>query len=401
MKALLLLGLVLSLAIACGPSSQDGGEGPGPGDDGTGDDSDGDDGDDGDQTPATCDNAAACNANQVCDPQSHECAGGLDCTTAAECGAGALCDAGGACVKNTTGGICEGDTMCLSGETCMEGYCGCDGVAFEATPVRPNMLIVLDRSVSMDESGGTGGSKWTIAENSLNGLLDEYGTRARFGLNMFADDGWCGSGYTSVPPGDDTESDIRDDVASADPDSNTPIVATMASLVGYSGLMETTRPNYVLLLTDGAESCDDFTTESVTDLREQDQPVKTFVVGFGSGVNEDQLNALATEGGTALAGDTKYYQADNASQLNTAIDTILGSVLSCSYTLDQVPEDLADLYVYQDDTTVGRDEGHVNGWDYDAGSGSITFYGAACEAMQGGAVTDLNIVYGCPSPAVD
>ena len=76
-------------------------------------------------------------------------------------------------------------------------------------------------------------------------------------------------------------------------------------------------------------------------------------------------------------------------------------MLSCSYSLDQVPDDVSDLYVYQDDVSVARDPGHTDGWDYDASTETLTFYGAACDALESGDVTDLNIVYGCPSAAVD
>ena len=100
-------------------------------------------------------------------------------------------------------------------------------------------------------------------------------------------------------------------------------------------------------------------------------------------------------------GTPHYYQANNATDLSNALTTILGTVLSCSYTLDQVPEDLADLYVYQDDTAIDLDTTHTNGWDYDPATGELTFYGAACEAMENGSVTDLNIVYGCPGVDVE
>ena len=43
----------------------------------------------------------------------------------------------------------------------------------------------------------------------------------------------------------------------------------------------------------------------------------------------------------------------------------------------------------------------TDGWDFDAGSNTITFYGAACESLQDGEVNDLQIVYGCPSSPVD
>ena len=57
---------------------------------------------------------------------------------------------------------------------------------------------------------------------------------------------------------------------------------------------------------------------------------------------------------------------------------------------------MAELYVYENQQAISRDTSHGNGWDYDAGSNQVTFYGAACTALQSGQVTDLTIVYGCP-----
>ena len=50
--------------------------------------------------------------------------------------------------------------------------------------------------------------------------------------------------------------------------------------------------------------------------------VKTYVVGFGSGVDAATLNSMATAGGTAKVGTSKYYTASNAVELSSALATI-------------------------------------------------------------------------------
>ena len=392
MRAHLAIPLALLLS-ACGPSS--GGD--------TGGDDDSEDPGDGDGDPITCDNASDCSADQVCNPADDMCASDVPCSVAADCGNGALCEGGG-CVPNGTGGQCADTSECPTGETCDEGHCGCDAVAFHAEAVKPNMLIVLDKSVSMldpvdcDFFSCTP-SKWSIAKTALRAILDDFGPGVRFGLDLFASNNDCSAGSVVVDIGDGTAPTIQTRINNTSPNSNTPIVASMAALVGNPSLMDPDRPNYIMLVTDGGESCDDWSTQGVTQLRNQTPEVKTFVVGFGGGVVPAQLNAMAVEGGTARTGTTKYYKADSAAQLSDAFESIVGSVLSCSYALDQVPEEVDDLYVFGNGELIDRDP--VNGWDYDPDTNTVTLYGAACDELQSGETADLKIVYGCPDPDVE
>ena len=390
-----LLATVVTIIIgACGPSS---------GMNGGGDDDDGDGSGGGDAAPPTsCSNASDCGGDQVCNPADNECASDVPCESAAQCGNGGVCNEAGSCEPNETGGECADDNNCLEGDTCNDGHCGCNGVAFQAMPVVPNMLIVLDRSGSMDEQGGTGGKKWDIARAALNQILDDHGNNVRFGLDMFASDNGCGAGDINVDIGPGTANAISSAFMSATAESGTPIYSTMNALRSYGGLKDTAHSNYVLLLTDGKEECSwSDPAAPVQQLRNQSPSVKTFVVGFGSGVNTAQLNDMATKGGTARAGSPKYYQANNATDLSNALAAILGTVLSCTYTLDQVPEDLDELYIYQDEVGIDRDTTHTDGWDYDPATCELTFYGAACDALESGEVSDLAIVYGCPGVEVE
>jgi hypothetical protein len=413
------LAVLSALFLACGGSGTGGGSGSDGGGGGGGGDAGGSGG---------CTNATQCDGEQVCNPDTGECEAGGPCEAHGDCGPGAYCQ-DGTCAPNETGGPCDGDGNCPAGDTCIDGFCGCEGEAFAAMPIVPNMMIVYDKSGSMEEdldgdcplfnNGETscdypphGSSpdpnpafdapdKWTVAEGGLDMVLTSHGPKVRFGLVTFSSDGDCGAGNVRVAIGPTTEADIRTTIAGTSPRGSTPIGDTLADLVGNQSLQDTSRTNYVLLITDGQETCGGNPTAAARNLFQQTPRVRTFVVGFGGGVDANELNDIATEGGTARPGPTKYYQADNAAELQAALDTILGSVLSCEYQLDQVPEDLADLYVYADGTLVDRDPSQSEGWDYDPASGTITFYGQVCRDLQDGTINDLNIVYGCPDPDVE
>ena len=390
----LITGSALSLLLvaACavdgnpgGGAQADAGPGADAGGGSTGDDS--------------CDSARDCPGDQVCDPDTDRCAD-LPCTTHGECGTGGYCTDGGTCADNSTGGPCDESVNCSAGETCVGGFCGCEGLSVAAEPVAPNMLVVLDRSDSMNDEVG-GESKWDIAGEAMSLILTTYGDRVRFGLSMYASvtnpgGNACNPGDLDVDVGDGTATAVQMAISNTDAATNTPIGSTLQARVGYSGLADTAHPNYILLLTDGAETCDGDGVDAVQTLRAQTPEVKTFVVGFGGEVDEDSLNAMATEGGTALPGDPAYYQADDAAALNQAFESIIGTALACSYQLSEEPSSPDGIYVYFDGTAVERDTTGAGGWDYDEASNQVRFSGASCESLESGSVTDLVIVFGCP-----
>ncbi len=419
MNRTVLSALVLVLS-ACGGSGGGGGGG-GDTDAGGGGGSDGGGGD-------GCTNAQQCDGDEVCNADTGECEPGGACGAHADCGPGAYCP-DGTCVPNETGGECDGDGNCPVGDTCIDGFCGCEGTAFAAMPVVPNMMIVFDKSGSMEEDlqgdcplfdhnttdcdrpphasdsdpnpAFGAPDKWSVATDAIGQVLDSHGNKVRFGLVTFSGDNNCGAGNVRVDTGPNTKAMINSTLSTTSPRGSTPIRSTLDDLVGYNGLDDTTRTNYVLLVTDGQETCGNNPSAGAAALYDQMPRVKTFVVGFGGGVDAGELNEIATEGHTDRPGPTKYYQADNAAELQAALDTILGSVLSCSYHLDQTPEDVNDLYVYADGDLVGHDQTQSEGWDYDPATGTLTFYGQICQDLQDGTVTDLAIVYGCPDPDVE
>jgi len=288
------------------------------------------------------------------------------------------------------------------GEGPMEADTGCDSELFGSEAVPPNVLIVLDRSNSM-ETEIDGASKWDIAIEAIGTVTAQHENDARFGLMLFpgldepCDDGAeCTAGAVFVDPAAMTKPAIDGVLGTASTCMfGTPIAENLDSLVDYAGLEDTERANYVLLVTDGMATCAD-PVPSVTALREQDPEIKTFVVGFGGDVDPAQLTAMAVEGGTALPGDPAYYQADDAEALGDAFADIAGTVLSCVFELAEVPSDPNDLYAFFDDLLVDRDPMHMDGWDYDPATNTVTFYGPACDSIQAAEVQTVNIVFGCP-----
>jgi hypothetical protein len=112
------------------------------------------------------------------------------------------------------------------------------------------------------------------------------------------------------------------------------------------------------------------------------------------------LDGFAERGGTALPSSPKYYQADDAAALMDALDEIVTGVVSCDYRLDRDVMDLSQLHVFLDRAAVDRDPAGADGWNYDAESRTVTFYGSPCQALRDGDATDVDIVFGCAGPTL-
>jgi hypothetical protein len=155
-----------------------------------------------------------------------------------------------------------------------------------------------------------GTPKWDIARDAIQAVTAAYQDDVYFGLmlspgmDQACDQGAdCTEGSVFVDPAPGTADEINAFLGGADTCSfGTPIAENLDSLPPYPGLEDPDRPNYILLVTDGLATCED-PVPSVMALRDEDPEIKTFVVGFGDGVDPQQLEDMANAGGTALPGD--------------------------------------------------------------------------------------------------
>lgn len=207
------------------------------------------------------------------------------------------------CSKPTGGGVALPPKITKSG-------CSNSGAV-------PDMMILLDHSGSMGSLAGSS-SKWSQAVSAVNGLVAAFDDEVRFGLMLFPAKGTsCDAGNVDVPIGGNSANAIAAALSAAPVGGGTPIASSLAGVPAAFTAATSPGNKYVLLVTDGGETCSQDPVTQVQTLLSA--KIKTYVVGFGSAVSVAQLKAMATAGGTGAA---SYYQADNHAQLNLALEAI-------------------------------------------------------------------------------
>ncbi len=332
-----------------------------------------------------------------------------DCINDEECPPGEVCgEWSGQCL---TPGACIYTEDCEEGQICNMGECeigsDCGASAFNLTKLPPNVMIVLDRSGSMDgDVQDSDKNRWEVAKDAIFTLVGSFNDDIRFGLvtysacELFKE---CTAGEIVVPVIDKALNLITGFLAdkgffylcnSGDPETSTG--NTLQALVGEPSLQDPARGNAVILITDGAENseCQGNTNgkKAAGDLYNQALPVKTYAVGFSDKVI-GSLADIAAAGGTEVP-----YNANNPQSLEEALNAIAANVASCDYVLDGDPPDAKDIFVFFNDDPVGIPYDPVNGWTYDPETKTIHFHGQACEDLKSGKVIDIDVVYGCNAP---
>ncbi len=332
---------------------------------------------------------------------------GVDCTSDRDCPAGEHCTLlSGVCVD--TGG-CVVSEDCEPGFQCTAGTCeigGCGAESFDLTVVPPNVMIVLDRSGSMDgDVQDSSKTRWEVAKDAIAQLVTGFDADIRFGLDTYSSctGTECSAGSIVVPIGNKNAGPINGFLGGKDLDylcnSGNPETSTgntLYALIGEKSLQDPQRSNAVLLITDGGENteCKSVTNgaDAAGKLLSQPISVKTFVVGFSDEVI-GSLAGIAEAGGTA-----QPFNANNPASLEAALTTIAGAVASCQFLLGSVPDDPGKIYVFFDDDPAGVPLDAVDGWTYDPVTNTISFHGGACTGIQLGTVKDVDVVFGCNVP---
>lgn len=328
----------------------------------------------------------ACSDTQICSI-TNVCIDKGTCAAPGDCPAGMTCDASKKCVP---GGECGGEHA-------------------TATAIPPNLLIVLDRSCSMRSKVGTE-TKWQIAVKAISDMSTKFGAKIRFGLTMFpdTDTAQCAQGKIPIAPAAGNETKINKlltaALATTDPNyPDGPCVTNIDTAVQQAQkcpeLADKTRQDFAILMTDGAQAgCSDAGGAAGAEMIIADMAkvgIKTFVIGFGGGVDAASLNKFATAGGVPATGATKYYDAADGPALVKALDVIAKAALGCTYTLDKTPPDPTKIFVFFDGKDVSKDD--TNGWSYDPATNTVTFHGSSCDQIKSETVKAVDIALGCKS----
>jgi hypothetical protein len=294
---------------------------------------------------------------------------------------------------------------------------GCGAKTFGLQKVPPDLLIVLDKSGSMDQlpdgmSCGRGGAttcatdaKWPLMTAAINQVVMQTQNTIRWGLKYFPDAGSCGVGaMPAVPIADMNAAAIADSIMRSRPNGGTPTSLAINGAAMYAATLADPNPKYILLATDGLPNCG-MGSNSMSDAPGAIQAVKdsammgipVFVVGIGT-VTEatDTLTAMAEAGGRATAAAPKYYPVSSTAELATVLGTIGGMIGSCSFGLGTAPPDPTNIAVTSSGNKIPQDTTHMNGWDYGTGQTSVQLFGKWCDDAKAGKLTDVKAIFGCP-----
>ena len=206
---------------------------------------------------------------------------------------------------------------------------------------RPRVMIVLDKSSSMNATLPGGQSKWGAAKSAISTILTTYQAGIDFGLITYPNPKYCGAGKVLVGIGPKNASSIMSQLASPPPASGawTPMAQSMDAAGKVQNLQDKTYNNNILLITDGWQWCSPYDPKtrnwpvtSAANLKMKG--ISTYVVGFGDSVDALTLNKVADTAGTksspfcnATGTDPKanthcYYKSGNNASLLAALKKI-------------------------------------------------------------------------------
>jgi hypothetical protein len=343
----------------------------------------------------------------------------------------------------------------------LAGNVGCDARSYESKELPSSILFLIDRSGSMAcnpppvqsvedcnampiAKDPMQPSRWQVTVAALKEALSNLkDTDASAGLTFFSVDSMCGVNSTpNVGVNAITEPQLDAFNLALDalePRGGTPIVG--AVVLGYSHLhQEIMAPGnrYVVLLTDGEESCgfagDGSDIGDVYKARKhllevevskaREANIRTFVIGApGSEKARGFLSELAFQGGTArrpecehgdMAGDVGdcHYDLtkddDFAAVLREALGEVSGQALGCEFaTPDGVSTRVNVQYRLGGDaaptclTQAASCDAMADGWQFGKlADGSddlskVVLCGAACDRVKDNPEISVDVILGC------
>ncbi|MBL0214857.1 MAG: VWA domain-containing protein [Myxococcales bacterium] len=208
----------------------------------------------------------------------------------------------------------------------------------------PRVMVILDKSSSMQTGTIGTQTKWSVAVDGLGQVLNAHQAKAEFGLITFPRAGQCSPGQVDVAPAMSNRTQILNALTTPPPEAGnyTPMAQTLETAAADPSLAPSAAARHVILITDGWQYCVPYdpatrydgvpAVETLTQ-----QGVTTWVVGFGAEVDPVALNRMAVAANTARPGcnpnntdagapDNCYFQVDNAAELVTALNAIAGSI---------------------------------------------------------------------------
>jgi hypothetical protein len=359
---------------------------------------------------------------------------------------------GGTGSEGTNGGaspVGSGIKECES----FAGLDECGVTSVEASFSAANVLLVIDKSSSMDDQpDGFELNKWDALKAALRPALEAVSKEMSFGLLLYpfgasaqipldCFEGCCevpsatSAVQVAVEPGDKSVQDVMKALEATGPGGGTPTAAALEAALHYFTIGEGKAlkgDRFVLLATDGGPNCNidnscdadtctpnldglcpdgnccegegQYCLDDAAVVEQLDAllaaGVPTFVVGIpGTEKYGDYLSKFATAGGVPNpAGVPDYYAVSAAGGVEaltqTFVDITTHLVRSCEVDLGEAPRDKKLVNVAVDCGVVPFEDG--SNWDIaPEAPATLVLTGETCERLKREGARRVDVVYGC------
>jgi len=303
----------------------------------------------------------------------------------------------------------------------------CVNGALALRPARPVVMLVVDRSSSMNQAfPGTGSSKWNALRGALHQQLPAWNDSLELGLQLFPEGSNSSCSVSATPtltPTFQSVEAILSRLDASSPGGSTP-TALGVERAGNAilGLRTASSAKALILATDGAPDCNSAlspmtckcinggtctSTRCLDDTRTLDRittlansGVPTWIIGLRSSNDAtfvDVLNRMADAGGKPQQGTSeRFFSASSQGELQSAFAEIRRQVGTCRYLTASVPDPGGSIELDLDGQFVPYDETQQNGWAWiDAGNGELALFGTTCVRAEALDVSALQVVVKC------
>lgn len=295
-------------------------------------------------------------------------------------------------------------------------------------PVQPEIMFVLDRSGSMGQRASDGRTYWESLDRAFHQIVPRLEGAARVGIAVFP----FGPGPDSIACHASAESALE---PTADINQVLQVFRDEGRVGGgtptYEGMfaasstqrrrrqLDPSRPRFIVLVTDGAASCNDVHSldsciclsrgspddcrlnpergrgvcldiermlELVRGLRSES--IDTYVLGMtGSTLDplrlrviyEQYLADVAQAGGRARSGNRPYLSGSNAEEIEQSLARPLMEQSYC-HLVRTASQPIANDTLRAEFGTIQRDPSRRDGWDWDDSSQQrLSLFGPACD----------------------
>jgi hypothetical protein len=257
---------------------------------------------------------------------------------------------------------------------------------FTLSAAEPVVMLVLDRSGSMDAVFSGGVTRWESLVNSLRATLPSVNQTMQVGGLAFptnTSDDCVVPDQSGVWPARGNVPLLLATLDSIRPSGSTPTADAIrvASQV-LRGRRTGNAARAMVLATDGAPTCTpDPLQDTLRGLRQASSDgIPTYVVGIADQpFFRDALQQMAVAGSRPRPGAQGFYSAQSSAELQLAFTTIRDQVGRCSFLTNSVPNAGGSIVVTLDGVTLPLDTTGQRGWRWtDRDNGELALVGDAC-----------------------